>query len=208
MKFIILSLFTLRSRTHGVDAGISVRIPLLHEVPETVHEAEGLLRQEYASVVKQHRHPNLITTAERMDPLEFRAIDPINGVSELVDEINYLRSFSVAECYEVVCSKAGKRRFAECASSILSEDRKCRPGCQDHLKMWVLHRCYLVETFDCAGNIGPHSVDQTNQVFNPEGPQSLSQFTVSMRNLFQAKGVDCQCCDFSSVVVTKDESTK
>ena len=187
----------------GITREFDDRVPVLHHVPKTFHEAEGLLRHEN----KRNHHHKLMTMAEITDPLQSRRISAIADQALLIDEVNYLRSFAIEECRELVCSARGKERFAQCADSILSTDKKCRVGCQDHFKMWVLHRCYLAETFDCGGNIGTHSVDSSLQIFNPEGPQTLSEFSTSITNLFTAKGIDCQCCDFADVVVTKDAAS-
>lgn len=189
--------------TTGMNKDFNARMPVLHEAPEGFHKAEGMLRNEY-KLSKRHHGPRLMNNAELMDALESRSIDAITDQSMLNDEVNYLRSYAVEECRQIVCSSQGKARFGECAESLLSNDKVCREGCQDHLKMWVLKRCYMIETFDCGGNIGPHSVNAELTVFNPEGPQTLSQFTESMNNLFGSKGISCECCTFNDVIVTKD----
>jgi hypothetical protein len=188
----------------GIDKDFNNRMPVLHEAPEGFHQAEGMLREEYKHSIRHHR-PRFMNTAELMDPLESRHIDAIANNTILMDQVNYLRSYAVEECREIVCSTQGKKRFGECAESLLSTDKTCKVGCQDHLKMWVLKRCYMIETFDCGGNIGPNSVQSELTVFNQEGPQTHSQFTESITNLFSSKGIACECCDFSDVVVTKEK---
>ena len=186
----------------GMNKDFNNRMPVLHEAPEGFHVAEGMLRDEYKNLKRPHR-PRFLSNAELMDPLESRRIDAIANNTMLNDEVNYLRSYAVEECRQIVCSSQGKQRFAQCAESLLSTEKVCKEGCQDHLKMWVLKRCYMIETFDCGGNIGPGSVDPELTVFNREGPQTLSQFTESMSNLFGSKGITCECCEFNDVIVTK-----
>lgn len=186
----------------GMNNDFNNRMPVLHEAPEGFHEAEGMLRDEY-KILKRHRGPRLMNNAELMDALESRRIDSIANPTMLEDEINYLRSYAVEECRQIVCSSQGKARFGECAESLISTEKVCKVGCQDHLKMWVLKRCYMIETFDCGGNIGPNSVQSELTIFNHEGPQTLSQFTESMNNLFGSKGIPCDCCTFNDVIVTK-----
>ena len=183
---------------------LNARMPVLHEAPESFKYAEGLLRDEYKAVKdKHHKGPRLLSLPELMEPLESRKIDAIANQQYLYDEVNYLRSYAVEECRAIVCTKKGKARFAQCAASLISADHQCREGCQDFLQMWVLKRCYMIETFDCAGNIGPGAVDPKLTVFNPEGPQTLSQFSESMTTLFSSHGVNCNCCEFDDVLVTK-----
>ena len=155
----------------------------------------GLLRLE-----NPRKHVRFMNLAEKMDSLEFRKIDAIPDQQALMDEVSYLRSFAVEECRSLVCSHRGKARFSSCADSQLSESKECRPDCQDHLRMWVFHRCYMVEAFDCAGNIGPGSLDPVQLNFNQQGPQTLAEFTTNVNTMFESKGVNCQCCDFSDVV--------
>jgi len=186
----------------GMNQDFNSRMPVLHEAPEGFRVAEGMLRDEYKHL-KSHHGPRFLSNAELMDPLESRKIDAIANNTVLMDEVNYLRSYAVEECRQVVCSRQGKQRFAECAESLLSTEKTCKVGCQDHLKMWVLKRCYMIETFDCAGNIGPGSVDSELPIFNREGPQTLTEFTESINNLFGSKGISCDCCEFNDVIVTK-----
>ena len=197
-----VSLFGVLGMSFGMNKDFNNRMPVLHEAPEGFHVAEGMLRDEYKHLKRPHR-PRLLSNAELMDPLESRRIDMISNETMLMDEVNYLRSYAVEECRQVVCSSRGKQRFGECAESLLSSERVCKPGCQDHLKMWVLKRCYMIETFDCGGNIGPDSVDPELTVFNRDGPQTLAEFTVSMNNLFGSKGITCDCCQFNDVLLTK-----
>jgi hypothetical protein len=202
-----VALFCLFASTSAIDKDVNARMPVLHEAPEGFHQAEGMLRDEY-KLVKSHHHkrPRFLSLPELMDPLESRKIDSIANTTYLYDEVNYLRSYAVEECRQIVCSNKGKARFAQCAESLLSSDHQCREGCQDHLQMWVLKRCYMIETFDCSGNIGPGAVDPQPTVFNPEGPQTMSEFSESMKSLFGSKGVNCKCCDFSDVLMTKSSS--
>ena len=201
MLVIILTAGLVRAINRDFDN----KTPVLHEAPVGFPKAEGLLREEYLHS-KHHHHPRFLNTAQLMDPLESRHIDSISDNTVLMDEVNYLRSYVAEECRSIVCSPQGKSRFAECAESLLSVDRTCKVGCQDHLKMWVLKRCYMVETFDCGGNIGPNSVQTELTIFNAEGPQTLSQFTESINNIFVSKGVSCECCTFNDVFLTKDSA--
>ena len=189
----------------GLDKSFDEVLPQIRKIPKYRREAMGLLRQEYENLPGQH-HRRFMTAGELMDPLELRSIDPLPNTTALVDEVNYLRSIAVEGCRELVCSTQGRKRFAACANSVLSVDKQCQPDCQDHLNMWVLNRCYMVETFDCAGNIGPNSVDSSQSVFNQGGPQTLPQFQESVTSLFASKGVNCQCCDVSDVVLVQQSS--
>jgi hypothetical protein len=170
--------------------------------PHHKNAGMGLLHHDM-----NHHHPRFVNMMELMDPLESRKIDSISTEADLIEMVDYLRSYAVEECREIVCSPKGKKRFTECAESLISTDKQCRPGCQDHLQMWVIKRCYLIETFDCDGNIGPGSVSNTTMVFNKEGPQTLAEFTTSMEDLFGSKGINCDCCDFSNVLVVKSSLT-
>ena len=203
VSFAILAHVLLSIHVSALNRDYDRKATVLHEAPEGFHDAEGMLRHQ-AGRPHPHHRARLMNLAELMDPLESRHIDAIANQSALVDEVNYLRSFAVEQCREVVCSPRGKKRFSDCAESVLSADKQCRVGCQDHLTMWVLHRCYLAETFDCGGNIGPNSVVSDLQVFNREGPQTLSEFSESITNLFQSKGVNCHCCEFNDVILTKE----
>lgn len=155
----------------------------------------GLLRAENVP-----KHARFLNLAESMDPLESRNIDPLVGQQALLDEVNYLRSYAVEECRSLVCSAHGKARFSECADSLLSVDKQCRAGCQDQLRMWVFHRCYLIEAFDCSGNIGAGSLNPIQLGFNQNGPQTLAEFETNILVTFNSKGVNCQCCDFNDVL--------
>lgn len=172
---------------------------LLFRNPHSPSAGKGLLRRSH----KGKHGQKFLNMMELMDPLESRKIDPIMSQSELIDQVNYLRSYAVEECRELVCSPRGKARFSDCAASLLSASKECRPGCQDHLQMWTMHRCYLAETFDCDGNIGPSSVNANTMVFNYDGPQTLAEFTTSVKSVFEPKGVNCECCNFSDVLITK-----
>ena len=189
----------------GIDATFDRVVPRIHKSPAHRREAVGMLREEYTKLPSHHR-ARFMTPGELMDPLEFRAIDPIPDNSALIDEVNYLRSFAVEECRELVCSSQGRKRFAACADSLLSSSKQCQPGCQDHLNMWILHRCYMIETFDCAGNIGRNSVNPEQSVFNQGGPQTLAQFQEGITTLFASKGVNCECCDVSDVILLQNSS--
>lgn len=186
----------------ALDKPFDSRIGVLYQADRPKHEAEGLLRAEHP-----RHHVRFMNLLETMDPLENRRIDAISDQKTMVDEINYLRSHAVEECRALVCSSQGKARFSECADSLLSTDKKCRPACQDHLMMWVLHGCYLVETFDCEGNIGLHSLNPAQLSFNQDGPQTLAEFTTSVKNAFDSKGVNCECCEFADVTVMRESAS-
>jgi len=192
--------------SYALDRELNELIPALHKIPSDRREAVGMLREEY-SRLPGHRRARFMTAGELMDPLEFRSIDPIANNTVLTDEVNYLRSYAVEECRELVCSSRGRKRFAACANSLLSADKQCLPDCQDHLNMWVLHRCYMIETFDCAGNIGPNSVKSQQSIFNMGGPQTLAQFQETTTTLFTSKGVNCECCDVSDVIMVQGDSS-
>ena len=176
-------------------------IPILYSHDSYHSHTTGLLRHD-----SNHHHPRFVNFMELMDPLESRKIDPIPNQVDLMDEVNYLRSYAVEECRQLVCSTEGKKRFSACAASLLSSEKQCKSDCEDHLQMWVIHRCYLIETFDCDGNIGPNSVSNSTLIFNKEGPQTLTEFTASIQNLFGSKGITCNCCDYSNIVLIKDSS--
>jgi len=192
----------LARRIGGINRLDDRRIGVFKAHPHSKNIGMGMLHHEM-----NHHHPRFVNMMELMDPLESRKIDDIANPLELVQMVDYLRSYAVEECREIVCSPQGKKRFTECAESLISSDKQCRSGCQDHLQMWVVKRCYLIETFDCYGNIGPHSVSNTTMVFNKEGPQTHAEFTTSMTDLFGSKGVNCECCDFSNVLVVKSSAS-
>ena len=195
---VLLCIGPINSIRNLFDSKISVLVP--H--PHFRSHSAGLLHHD-----ENHHHPRFVNLMELMDPLESRDIDAIANQEAILDEVNYLRSLAVEECRELVCSNRGKKRFGECAESLLSTDLTCKQGCQDHLQLWVLHRCYLIETFDCDGNIGPKSVNNRTMIFNNDGPQTIAEFTTSVRDVFEPKGVKCECCDFSDVVMTRETTT-
>jgi|LauGreDrversion4_2_1035121.scaffolds.fasta_scaffold17635_3 hypothetical protein len=184
---------------HTVNRKKDLRMPIVFTHDSRHSHTAGMLRHD-----TNHHHPRFVNLMELMDPLESRKIDAIVDQPNLIDEVNYLRSYAVEECRQLVCSTDGKKRFSACAASLLSSEKQCRPDCEDHLQMWVIHRCYLIETFDCDGNIGPNSVTTNTLIFNREGPQTLTEFTASINNLFGSKGITCNCCDYSNIVVVKD----
>ena len=197
-KMIIFIIGVLVLSVRGVNRKSDSKIPIMYAHDSHHSHTAGLLRHD-----ANHHHPRFVNFMELMDPLESRKIDPIPDQTQLIDEVNYLRSYAVEECRQLVCSTEGKKRFSACAESLLSSEKQCRSDCQDHLQMWVIHRCYLIETFDCDGNIGPNSVMNNTLIFNKEGPQTLSEFTSSIQNLFSSKGISCNCCEYSNVVLVK-----
>lgn len=198
LKALSWALLCIPGSVEGLQQDSPAATALLFHNPHSLSDSAGLLRRG-----RPKHHQKMINMMELMDPLETRKIDPITSDAALIDEVNYLRSYAVEECRELVCSVQGKSRFSECAASLLSVTKECRPGCQDHLQMWTMHRCYLVETFDCEGNIGAGSVSSSSMVFNYDGPQTLAEFTTSVHSVFEPKGVNCECCKFSDVLVTK-----
>ena len=201
MKLIwIIGTFSLFLRqSDSINRLSDAHIPVMYPHGSHHSHAVGMLRHD-----SNHHHPRFVNFMELMDPLESRKIDPMPSQSELMDEVNYLRSYAVEECRQLVCSTEGKKRFSACAASLLSAEKQCKPDCEDHLQMWVIHRCYLIETFDCDGNIGPKSVADNTLIFNQEGPQTLTEFTASIQDLFGSKGITCNCCDYSNIVLVKD----
>ncbi len=202
MKLSVFIIGLIAYSTRAINRKDDSLIPILYTHDSHQSHTVGMLRHD-----ANHHHPRFVNFMELMDPLESRKIDPIPNQVDLIDEVNYLRSYAVEECRQLVCSTEGKKRFSACAASLLSSEKQCKADCQDHLQMWVIHRCYLIETFDCNGNIGPNSVSNNTLIFNKEGPQTLTEFTSSIQNLFGSKGITCNCCDYSNIVLVKSSST-